>query len=419
MTDDRLNGLTALEHGLLILRHLLELAPVPDVDAGVGLVNTPVTQINIHRAWLDLGGLHQLGCLTDLLLERMPIKRIAVKSLGTNHQVVLQRRCYANLDAEFIGLLALAFVDAADFWCVPAVKLGLTLQGLLAGALQHDPTGLALRFIQHGLEIAGDVCSLAPDLTLQPGNDGALALDGTTHTPKLACMCITPGLAAQLCAFLGKSLFQCQSGVLGHFNQFGTCRLQQSTVGGVGNGLVLDRRIHDDALELLGLDQLKTNGDVDGLRQQRFGAVFAQKLPKLDPRGGITRLALYKVGKPREELPAWRFVPAGNDTLVGFVEGMLQIQQGDHDAQRYSGTPSIGLGRNSLAKQIKIGHRNAVARFAGKHVGHRGFDLLPRHARGQHRQRLAKIKHVIQAGAEEIFGGGVAELWRELPENNP
>jgi len=35
--------------------------------------------------------------------------------------------------------------------------------------------------------------------------------------------------------------------------------------------------------------------------------------------------------------------------------------------------------------------------------------LLPRQARGQDRQRIAQIDHVVESSAKEIFGGGVSE----------
>ena len=43
-------------------------------------------------------------------------------------------------------------------------------------------------------------------------------------------------------------------------------------------------------------------------------------------------------------------------------------------------------------------------------------NLLPRHARGQHRQRVAQVDHLVQAQPEKILGGRtVSHL--ELPEN--
>jgi len=35
-------------------------------------------------------------------------------------------------------------------------------------------------------------------------------------------------------------------------------------------------------------------------------------------------------------------------------------------------------------------------------MGHARFDFLPRHARGEHCQRMAKVDHLIDASAKEI-----------------
>jgi hypothetical protein len=48
---------------------------------------------------------------------------------------------------------------------------------------------------------------------------------------------------------------------------------------------------------------------------------------------------------------------------------------------------------------------------------HRSLDLLPRHARGQHGQRVAQIDHVVQAGAKKVLGGGISKH-QKLPETD-
>ncbi|WP_232442541.1 hypothetical protein, partial [Burkholderia ubonensis] len=35
---------------------------------------------------------------------------------------------------------------------------------------------------------------------------------------------------------------------------------------------------------------------------------------------------------------------------------------------------------------------------------HRGFELRPRHARREHRKRMAQVNHRIKAASEEILG---------------
>jgi hypothetical protein len=46
------------------------------------------------------------------------------------------------------------------------------------------------------------------------------------------------------------------------------------------------------------------------------------------------------------------------------------------------------------------------------------FQFLPRHARGQHGQRVAEINHLIQAAAEEIGRVAHQSISTKLPENN-
>jgi hypothetical protein len=54
----------------------------------------------------------------------------------------------------------------------------------------------------------------------------------------------------------------------------------------------------------------------------------------------------------------------------------------------------------------------------GKVMRDAGFQFLPRHSRGQHGQRVAKINHLIQAAAEEIGRVALQTISARLPENN-
>jgi hypothetical protein len=84
--------------------------------------------------------------------------------------------------------------------------------------------------------------------------------------------------------------------------------------------------------------------------------------------------------------------PALDHPFVRLVEGVLEIQEADHDAQRHARTPGVAQALAALhlfTKQIEIGHGDARARLAREQMRHRAFDLLSGHARGQHRQRVA------------------------------
>jgi hypothetical protein len=88
------------------------------------------------------------------------------------------------------------------------------------------------------------------------------------------------------------------------------------------------------------------------------------------------------------------------------VKGVLEIQERNHQAQRQARAP---CGRNTgtdqlrdAAKQIRLIDNLARTNLLGKEVRDARFQFLPRHARGQHSQRVTKINHLIQAAAEEI-----------------
>lgn len=143
------------------------------------------------------------------------------------------------------------------------------------------------------------------------------------------------------------------------------------------------------------------------------------QLAKMDHRGGIARLAVFKVGAPREMLPGGCLTPALDDAFVGFVEGVLEVQQCNHSAQRHARSPSVaGLGHalHPLTEQIQIGHGHASSAFARENLRDPRFDLLPGHARGQHRPRVAQVDHGIDAQAEKIVGGGAGVL-RKTPRH--
>jgi hypothetical protein len=111
--------------------------------------------------------------------------------------------------------------------------------------------------------------------------------------------------------------------------------------------------------------------------------------------------------------------PALDHPFVRLVEGVLEIQEADHDAQRHARTPGVAGDRHALhlfAKEVQLRQGRTGAALAGEHLRHPRLDLLPGHARGQHGQRMAQIDHVIDARAEEIVGGRAGKLHKKLPE---
>ena len=305
---------------------------------------------------------------------------------------------------------------------MPGVELGLSVGGLALAALGHDAPGFVQGLTQRLPHSCADGAGLAVHLTLQPPDDGALALDGAAHALELAGMGIAPGFASQLLALLGKGLLQIDPHLLGRFHQLGASSLQQTAVGGVGNRLVLHRAVHDHAGEFLRLDQLELDSHVDGLRQQFLHTFFAQQLAEFDQGRGVAGAVVFKVRLAREELPARRLAPTLNHALVGLIEGVIEVQQRDHDAQRHTGASGIAGHRGALylfSEEVQVRHGHTGATFAGEDLGHPCFDLLPGHARGQHGQRMAQIDHVVNTRTEEIVGGGAGKQHGRTPRKLP
>ena len=101
---------------------------------------------------------------------------------------------------------------------------------------------------------------------------------------------------------------------------------------------------------------------------------------------------------------------------------MFEVQQRDHDAQRHARAPGVAGHCGSLhlfTKEVQIGHGHTGAAFAGEDLGHPRLDLLPGHARGQHRQRMAQVDHVADARAKEIVGGGAGKHHGRTPRKQP
>jgi hypothetical protein len=98
-----------------------------------------------------------------------------------------------------------------------------------------------------------------------------------------------------------------------------------------------------------------------------------------------------------------------NDALVALAEGVLEIQQPDHQPDRQARAPCRARARarhlQGRAEQIQAFDRTPLAVLAGKARRQRRFDLGPRHAGRQYGQRVTQIDHRVQPGAEKIRGG--------------
>jgi hypothetical protein len=113
--------------------------------------------------------------------------------------------------------------------------------------------------------------------------------------------------------------------------------------------------------------------------------------------------------------------PALDHPFVRLVEGVLEIQEADHDAQRHARTPGVAGDRHALhlfAKEVQVRQGRTGAALAGENLSHPRLDLLPGHARGQHGQRLPQVDHVIDARAEKIVAGGAGKLHKNSQKSN-
>lgn len=155
-------------------------------------------------------------------------------------------------------------------------------------------------------------------------------------------------------------------------------------------------------------DGLQRHRGFDSLGQEFFHARIPQRTTQ-------TRQAARVAGQPgleiltaAKELPIGVLGPPLNDVLVALAEGVLQIQQPDHqpDRQARATRCARACARHLQGrKQIQALDRTPLAVLAGKARRQRRFDLGPRHSGCQYGQRVTQIDHCVQPGAEKVRGG--------------
>jgi hypothetical protein len=140
---------------------------------------------------------------------------------------------------------------------------------------------------------------------------------------------------------------------------------------------------------------------------------------ELDQLGWVAGPAVFKVFVARKVLSSGCLAPALDEVFVASVEGVFEVQQGDHQAGGQAGATGFGdastgnhFGRT---KQVRIFDLPARAHLAGKVVGKRSFDFLPSHAVGQNGQWVPKVDHLIEAVTKEI--GGDVHMSLKIPRN--
>jgi hypothetical protein len=217
---------------------------------------------------------------------------------------------------------------------------------------------------------------------------------------------VAAGSAAQGFALTLEGLFQIEAGPLGQEHHLGAGHFQQAAVGGVGDGLLLDRAVDDDAFEFPGLDGLQGDGGLDGLGEHLFDTGEFQGAAKAGEVARIARQRTLKVSLAAEELPIDVLRPAGTDRLVAFVVGVFEVEKTDHEPDRQtfaSGGADAGAGqRPGGAEEVGAFGSLAGARLVFEGRCQCGFDVLPGHPGGQDREGVAHIQHGVQAAAEKV-----------------
>ena len=162
-------------------------------------------------------------------------------------------------------------------------------------------------------------------------------------------------------------------------------------------------------LELALLDHPHRHGGFDGGLEQLLDTGLTQHTAKAPDLRGVARQAWLVVRHAAEELPDHVLAPALAQFFIAEVEGVLEVQQRDHQAQRQARATGVAQARagelRGGSEEVGILNHAAAAVLVRKHRGQRGLDLGPGHARGQHHQRMAHVDHRVQPGAEKVVGG--------------
>jgi len=155
-----------------------------------------------------------------------------------------------------------------------------------------------------------------------------------------------------------------------------------------------------------GLAAVHCHGRLDGGLEQLFDAGLTECAPQAADLGGVTGLFGLVEGHATEELPVDVLAPAFTKRLVALVEGVLQVQQRDHQAHGQTGPAcraDTGPGDpHGLAEQVGAFHRASGAILVGEYRRQRLFDYVPWHASGQNGQRMTQLDHAVQPRAEEV-----------------
>ena len=177
----------------------------------------------------------------------------------------------------------------------------------------------------------------------------------------------------------------------------------------MGDGFLLHRGVHDDALEFALFDGADFDCGVDGGAEQFFQAGLSQRGAKASDLRGITRGPGIKVFEACKVLPVDVLGKALHQFFIAEVKAVLEQCQGDHESGAQSGASGIAgfaaADSDNGASQV----RRFFALFEGVHLVGKlrcdaGLHFFPRQSASQNRQWMAAVDHLIQAPPEEIIG---------------
>jgi hypothetical protein len=164
--------------------------------------------------------------------------------------------------------------------------------------------------------------------------------------------------------------------------------------------------IDDDPLELARAHGLGLYGGVDGRLEQFFDTRFADGGAKAADLGGIARQLRGVVVQTAEVLPDDILGPAGDEFFVAEVEGVLEVEQCGHEPYRQAGAAGgTGAAAGHLQcrpEEVVAFDDGAFATLASESGGKNRFQLGPGHPARQDHQRVPKVNHLIQPGAEKV-----------------
>src|SRR5699024_71674 len=231
-----------------------------------------------------------------------------------------------DFDTKLVGVARLAFADALHFRRMPSVDLVLALALLSAQLLG------AFEYRLQPLQSLGR--GLALNVPDQAPHDRALLANHSTHALVLPRMRVAAGAPCQARPHALIALAQVDVLTARRLHQLGTRRLQQATVGGMGDILFLYGAVDDYALEVAAGNGLEVLRRRNGLCQQPLHAFLTHPHAVARQRGVVARQAGLEHHLATKILKVRVLQPALTDRFVGQVVRVFEIQQPDHQPRR-------------------------------------------------------------------------------------